>query len=102
LLRRRRKHRQFVDVARVVLDDHGRFEVRRDLLDALERCHGLGAIEVERRHAVAIEILAEVRGVAGDHHIARLRQLDEQAMVTRRVARRSEHDNAAFAEHILV
>jgi hypothetical protein len=32
LLRRRRKRRQFVDVARSVLNDDGRLEIRRDLL----------------------------------------------------------------------
>ena len=51
LLRRRRKRRQFVDVARIVLNDDGRLEVRRDLLEALDRCQRLGAIEVERGHA---------------------------------------------------
>src|SRR6516225_5506650 len=36
LLRCGRKCRQFLDVARVVLDDHGRLGIRRDLLEALE------------------------------------------------------------------
>src|SRR6185295_8336080 len=52
LLRRGRKLRQLVDIARVVLDDHGRLEVLLDLLDALDRGDGLGAVVVEARHAV--------------------------------------------------
>ena len=43
LLRRCRKRRQLVDVARVVLDDHRRLQVRRDLLEAVERGQRLGA-----------------------------------------------------------
>jgi len=35
----RRKRRQFVDVARIVLNDDGRLEIRRDFLEALDRCH---------------------------------------------------------------
>src|SRR5262249_36246681 len=63
LFRRRRECRQLVDVARVMLDDDGRLEIRGDLLEALERRHRLGAIEVERRHTIRIVILAEVRGI---------------------------------------
>jgi hypothetical protein len=85
LLRGGRKRRQFLDVARVVLDDHGRLGIRRDLLEALERRDRLRAIIIEPGHAVRVVILAEVRGIAGDDHGARLRQLDQQAVMARRV-----------------
>jgi hypothetical protein len=102
LLRGGRKRRQFLHVARVVLDEHCRLGIHRDLLEALERRDRLRAIIVEPRHAVGIEILAEVRGIAGDDHGAHLRQLDQEAVMTRRVAGRVEHDHAAVAEHVLV
>jgi hypothetical protein len=86
LLRGGRKRRQFLHVARVVLDEHCRLGIRRDLLEALERRDRLRAIIVEPRHAVGIEILAEVRGIAGDDHGAHLRQLDQEPVMTRRVA----------------
>ena len=77
LVRGGRKCRQFLDVARVVLDDYGCVEIRRDLLEAFEGRDRLRAIIVEPRHAVGIVILAEVRGIAGDDQSARLRQLDQ-------------------------
>src|SRR5208282_3545736 len=55
-LRRRRKRRQFVNVARIVLDDDGRMQVGLELLEALERGDRLGAIEVERRDAVGLVV----------------------------------------------
>lgn len=48
----RRERRQFVDVAGVVLDDHGGVEVLCDLLHPLDRGDGLRAIGVEVRHAL--------------------------------------------------
>ena len=85
-----------------MLDDDGRLEIRGDLLEALERRHRLGAIEVERRHTIRIVILAEVRGIAADHHGPHLRQLDEQALMAGRMPRCPQHDHAAVAEHVLV
>jgi hypothetical protein len=63
---------------------------------------GFPATIVEPGHAVRVVILAEVRGIAGDDHGARLRQLDQQAVMARRVPGRVEHDYAAVAEHVLV
>src|SRR6516162_9055243 len=102
LLRRGRERRQFANVARVVLDDYRRLGIRRDLLKALERRDRLCAIIVEPRHAVRVVILAEVGCIARDDHGARLRQLDEKAVMARRVPGRVEHDHAAIAEHVLV
>ena len=102
LLRRGRERRQFVDVARVVLDDYRRLGIRRDLLEALERRDRLCAIIVEPRHAVRVVILAEVGCIAGDDHGARLRQFDEKAVMAGRMPRRVEHDYAAVAEYVLV
>src|SRR5215471_10436154 len=67
LLRERRKLRQFADVARIVLDDQGRLQIRRDLLDALDRSDRLGSVVVECRHAFRIVILAEVDGIAAEN-----------------------------------
>src|SRR6266436_7312894 len=64
LLRCSRKSRQLADVAQVVLNDHGRVEVRGDLLHPLERRDRLRAVVVEGRHAVRFVVLVEVRGVA--------------------------------------
>ena len=61
-----------------------------------------GAVVVERGHAVRVVVLAEVHGVAAEDHGARLRQLDQQAVMARRVPGRAQHDHAAVAEHILV
>src|SRR5437868_1154260 len=36
LLRRRRKRRQFANVARIMLNDDGRFQIRCDLLEAIK------------------------------------------------------------------
>jgi hypothetical protein len=41
LLCRRRKCRQFVDVAPIVVNDDGRLEIRRDFLEALDRFFAL-------------------------------------------------------------
>ena len=41
-------------------------------------------------------------GIAAEHHITCLRQLDEQAVMARRVPRRAEHDHGAVAKHVLV
>src|SRR5262249_16144497 len=85
LLRGGRKRRQFLDVTRVVLDDHGCVKIRRDLLEAFEGRDRLRAIIVEPGHAVGVVILAEWRCIAGDDPGARLRQLDQQAVMPRRV-----------------
>src|SRR6266496_1747300 len=69
LLRCSRKSRQLADVAQVVLDDHGRVEVRGDLLDALERRDRLRAVVIEGRHAGRLVVLVEMRGVAGQQEI---------------------------------
>src|SRR6267143_3397390 len=69
LLRGSRKSRQLADVAQVVLDDHGRVEVRGDLLHPLDRRYRLRAVVIEGRHAVRFVVLAEVRGVAGQQEI---------------------------------
>src|SRR5262249_61506454 len=87
---------------RVMLDDDGRLEIRGGLLEALERRHRLGAIEVERRHAIRIVILAEVRRIAGDHHGPHLRHLDEKALMAGPGPRRPQHDHAAVPEYVLV
>src|SRR6266852_3623310 len=69
LLRGSRKSRQLADVAQVVLDDHGRVEVRRDLLHPLHRRYRLRAVVIEGRHAVRFVVLVEVRGVAAQQEI---------------------------------
>src|SRR5262245_21316848 len=102
LLRGGWKRRQFFDVARVVLNDHGRLGIRCDLLEALERRDRLCAIIVKPGHAGRVVILTKVRGIAGNDHGARLRQLDQQAVMARRVPRCVEHDYAAVAEYVLV
>ena len=85
-----------------MLDDHGRIGIRRDLLEPLERRDRLRTIIVEPGHPLRVEILAEVRGITGDDHGTHLRQLDQQAVMARRVPGRVEHDHAAVAEHVLV
>src|SRR5437879_698313 len=68
-----RKSRQLADVAQVVLDDHGRVEVRGDLLHPLDRRDRLRAVVIEGRHAVRFVVLVEVRGVAAQQeHVSRL------------------------------
>src|SRR2546427_9480086 len=56
-----RSRRQFADVAPVVLDDDDCFQIRCDLLEAVERSYGRGAIGVKARHAVAVVVFMEVR-----------------------------------------
>src|SRR6185295_5569658 len=60
LLRGRRERGQLADVAHVVLDDDGRFEICDDLFHALDRGDRRGAVEVEVRHAASVVVLAEV------------------------------------------
>ena len=43
-----------------------------------------------------------MNGIAGQDDGAHLRELDEQAGMTRRMARRAQHDHRAVTEHILV
>src|SRR5580765_4260106 len=102
LLRGRRERRQLADVAHVVLDDDGRFEICDDLLHALDRGDRRGAVEVEVRHAATLVVLAEVDQVAGEQDRAHFLQPDQQRAVARRVTRHPEHDHAAVAEHVLV
>ena len=61
-----------------MLDDHRRLEILRDRLETLDRRDGLGAIDIERGHAVAVVVLVEVRQIAGQEQVAHLRQLYEQ------------------------
>src|SRR6185295_1862379 len=102
LLRGRRERRQLADVAHVVLDDDGRFEICDDLLHALNRGDCRGAVEVEAWHAATLVVLAEVDQVAGEQHRAHLLQPDQQGAMARRVTRHPEHDHGAVAEHVLV
>src|SRR5262245_47073832 len=97
-----RERRQLPDVAHVVLDDHGRLQVRGELLHAIERRDGLRAVVVEPRHAVALVVLAEMHEVAAQNHWAHVLQPHEQGAVAGRVARCLEHDDGAVAEHVLV
>src|SRR4030095_2782332 len=78
LLGRGREGGQLADVARVVLDDDRRFQVLGDVLDALERGDRLRAVEIEARRAVALVVLAEVRGIADQDDRALLLQPHEQ------------------------
>src|SRR5215470_17849560 len=93
LLRGGRECRQLSKVALIMLDDHVRLKIGRNLLEALDRGDGLGAVAVEGRHAVLLVVLAEVREIAGEQHIAGLRQLDEEAVMTGRVSRRVQHQH---------
>src|SRR6516165_9865835 len=92
LFRERRKLRQFADVARIVLDDECRLQVRYDLLHALDRGNRLGSIVVEYWHTIRIVILAKVDGIATENDGTHLRQLDQQAGMARSVPRRAQHD----------
>src|SRR5437660_6006008 len=83
LLRGDRERRQFANVASVVLDDDDCFQIRCDLLEAVERSYARGAIGVKARHAVAVVVFMEVSKVAGEQHIALLFQPDQQAVMAR-------------------
>ena len=50
-----------------MLDDDRRLQIRRDLLDALDRGDRLRPIVVERRHAIGTEILAEMDRIAAEN-----------------------------------
>src|SRR6266516_8182485 len=102
LLRCSRKSRQLADVAQVVLDDHGRVEVRGDLLHPLERRYRLRAVVIEGRYAVRFVVLAEVRGVAAQQEIVSRLEAHEQAGVPGRVAGRADHPHRAVAPNVLV
>src|SRR6266705_5303808 len=102
LLRCSRKSRQLADVARVVLDDHGRVEVRGDLLHPLDRRDRLRAVVIEGRYAVRFVVLAEVRGVAAQQEILSRLEAHEEARVPGRVAGRAEHPHRAVAPDVLV
>src|SRR5262249_36069840 len=102
LLRRRRERRELADVAHVVLDDDGRFEIRDDLLHALDRGDRRRAVEVEPRHAATLVVFAEVDNVSSEQPRAHVLQLDQQRGMARRVPRHPENDHAAVAKHVLV
>ena len=85
-----------------MLQDHRRLEIGGDFLVTVKGSQRGGAVNVESRHAVALVIFVKVGEVAGNQHRAHVAQLDQQAAVAGRVARRREHDHAAVAEHILV
>jgi hypothetical protein len=69
LLGGHRERRQLADVANVVLDDDGRFEICDGLLHALDRGDDRGAVEVEVSHAATLVVLAEVDQVAGEQPV---------------------------------
>ena len=102
LLRGGRECRQFTDVARVVLDDDGGFEVRRDLLEAVDRSQCRCVVGVECGHTVVFVIFPEVLEIATEQHVAHLSQPDQQAVMAGRMSRRVQHDDGAVAEHVLV
>src|SRR5437773_1873669 len=102
LLRVSRKSRQLADVAQVVLDDHGRAEVRGDLLHPLDRGARLRAVVIESRHAVRLVVLVEVRGVAAQQEILSRRDAHEEARVPGRVAGCADHPHRAVAPNVLV
>src|SRR5450759_4304870 len=79
------ERRQFAHVARVVLNDDGGFEICRELFEAVDRSQAIRAAGVEPRHAVAIVVLVKMHEIAGDQHVACLFELDQQAVVARRV-----------------
>src|SRR5262249_44064731 len=83
---------QFTDVARIVLDDDGGFEIRRDLLEAIDRSQCRRAVGVECGHTIAFVIFPEVLEIATEQHVARLSQPDQQAVMAGRVSRRVQHD----------
>src|SRR6185312_10817820 len=93
LFRESGESREFVDVAGVVLDDDLALQIGRDLLQAFDRGHGLRAIEIEGGDAVGVEVLAEVDRIARENDGTLLGQLDQQARMARRVARRAQHDH---------
>ena len=80
----------------------GGLQVRGNLLDAIDGGQRLRAVEVEDGDAGAVVVLSEMHGVAAEDHRALLRQLDEEAVMPRRMSGRGQHDHAAIAEHILV
>src|SRR5690242_7286038 len=90
LFRERGKLRQFADVARVVLNDECRLQIRCDLFDALDRSDGLRPIIVENWHTLVIVILAEMDGIAAENRRPHLRQLDQQTGMARRVPGRAQ------------
>src|SRR5262245_9982530 len=99
---RRRERRQLAYVPRVVLDDHGGLEIRRELLEAIERSQRLRAVGVEPGHAVRFVVFVKMREIARKENIAFLLQLDEQAVVTWRMPGRVQHQDRPVAEHVLV
>src|SRR5215470_7665253 len=102
LLRGGRECRQFTDVARIVLDDDGGFEIRRDLLEAIDRGQCRCVVGVESGHTVAFVIFPKVLEIATEQHVAHLSQPDQQAVMAGRMSRRVQHDDGAVAEHIFV
>src|SRR5438067_11781133 len=85
LLRGGGERRQFADIARVVLDDDGRLQIGGDLLHALERSHGCGAVVIEARHAVAVVVLVEMREISHQDDVAFFLQLYEERAVAGRM-----------------
>src|SRR5262249_58517399 len=85
LFRGSRERRQLADVAQVVLNDDGRFEIGGDLLHAFDRGDRRRAVEVEDRHTVTFVVLAEVDRVATEQYRAHVLQPDQQAAVACRV-----------------
>src|SRR5262245_38267341 len=102
LLRGRWERRQLIDVAHVVLDDDGRFDVAHDLLHALDRGDRLRPVEIESWHAALFVVLVEVGRVAAEQHRAHVLQPDQQRGMPGRVPRRPENDHSAVAEYVLV
>lgn len=85
-----------------MLDDHRRFIISCQPFKPLERGKRVGAVGIESRHAVMLEIGGKMRRVAAEQDSAFMRQAHQQAAVTRRMAGHGQHDDAAVTENILV
>src|SRR5262249_49272471 len=97
-----RECRQFTNVARIVLNDDGGFEIRRYLLEAIDRSQCRRAVGVEFGHTIASVIFPEVLEIATEQHVSHLSPPYQQAVMAGRMSERVQHADGAVAEYILV
>src|SRR5882672_10674045 len=102
LLEIRRKFWQRGEIDRVVLHDEPRLPVLDDLLDAVDRGQRFGARGVEGRDAAELAVVPQVVEIARQDHRARLPQLKQQDLMSRRVPGRLEDAHGAVAKDVMI
>src|SRR5258708_20947336 len=90
------------EIDRVVLHDEPRLPVLDDPLDPVDRGQRFGARGVEIRYAAELAVVPQVVEIAGQDHRARLPQLKQQDLMSRRVPGRLEDAHGSVAKDVVI